>query len=461
MNLSQIHHLEQYTGAWAMLPEAFDRIQAQIEAMDLAAHVLSAGGGDGEDRKIPRASAIMSPDGIAIVELVGTMTKYGSSMSSAPASVDLQRLTRQLARDPQVKGVLYVIDSPGGTVAGSYDLADSVAALNSAKPTAAWITDMGASGGYLIASQTGRITGNRMAHVGSIGTFTVAVDSSAQAKTNGLKVRVIRSTGSEMKGAGYPGTELTEEQIADIQRVIDQSNEQFVQSVARGRRISVEAARALAEGRVHVGAAAVANGLMDGIENFDQAMNQLVSRTKQTPPGNQESAARSKTAITLQETPIMSAPETPNTPAPGNAPVTPAPAPVVASAQPATLAQLKAALPRSTADFRESCLEKGLTLEQAAVAHANAAHWELEKRPSGLKKPMPSGLSNKSLRIAADTGEDPIAAFNEAVKDATTGGRSKAQAIAHVVHEQPDLHAAYVRAVNEPKRRPIPERFAV
>ena len=86
---------------------------------------------------------------------------------------DAQRLVEQAAEDPVVAAILLRVDSPGGTVAGVSDLAEAVYAARKVKPVSAYISDLGASAAYYIASQAQRLYADSDALVGSIGVYSV------------------------------------------------------------------------------------------------------------------------------------------------------------------------------------------------------------------------------------------------------------------------------------------------
>ena len=82
---------------------------------------------------------------MALINLVGTMTKYGSSLSPNAGTVSLRRAVRGAATDRKVKAILRRIDSPAGAALGEDDLADDVRIASEMTPFTAFIEDMGAS----------------------------------------------------------------------------------------------------------------------------------------------------------------------------------------------------------------------------------------------------------------------------------------------------------------------------
>ena len=147
------------------------------------------------------------------------------------------RISRPRRTDADVRAfTLLHIDSPGGHVAGTKELADDVAAVDQSKPVHAYLEDAGASAAYWIASQARSVTANAMAMVGSLGTFTVLYDLSKAAAMEGVQVRIV-STG-ERKGAAAPGTPVTDADVAEAQRLVDGFDAFFRAAVRDGLRLA-------------------------------------------------------------------------------------------------------------------------------------------------------------------------------------------------------------------------------
>lgn len=215
-------------------------------------------------------------DGIAVIDIAGAMMK-GESLYSwffgSPTIPQIEAQVRAAANDPAVNAILLRIDSPGGTVAGTSDLADAVFEARKTKRVVAYISDLGASAAYYVASQADEIYCDTDAIVGSIGVYLVVPDYSKLFEKEGITTHVIRA--GENKGAGTPGAPVTDAHIAEFQREVDQLNEMFVEAVSRGRGWTVERASKLNDGRVHVGRYAVDLGLVDAVKSFDNTMREL------------------------------------------------------------------------------------------------------------------------------------------------------------------------------------------
>lgn len=249
-----------HIGAWAIEPTWFN---SMVEAVKAGIVVPVP------DREEPDVDYRVQ-GGVALIEISGQMTK-GFSKYGGANSVAVRKSIRAAASDPGIAAIMLVIDSPGGTVAGTDELAEDVRKINTEiKPVYSHIEDLGASAAYWIASQSKRISATPTSEIGSIGTFAVIVDSSEQAKMEGLKIHVI-STG-DMKGAGIAGTPVTDGQLEYFSERIEEANAHFLQAVSAGRSVSKSVVNAWADGRVFGASMAKKMGMIDSVTRLDEAM---------------------------------------------------------------------------------------------------------------------------------------------------------------------------------------------
>jgi len=444
-----VAHLDQYFGEWAIEDQRFRALVDYVNRTDLKAHVreASADGGapfDGGAAQVEQQVRSLTVDGIAVIPLSGVLMKFVGSMVAGTSTVQVRRLIRQAAADERVRAILLPIDSPGGTVSGTFDLVDDVVAAGKIKPVHAYIEDLGASAAYAVAAATGHIAINPTGLAGSIGTFHVLYDQSEQAQMEGIKVHLVKA--GKFKGTGVPGTQITEEQLAEVQRIVDGLNEHFLSAVKNGRSMSMKQVRELADGRVHIAADAQALGLVDAVETYDQAFNRLSKAAgNDTNRNNNTPNRRNSMSDTKTETAVDTAKETTASPA--------AQEPVAA-----TIAQIKAAIPEASSDFLVSCVEQNLSLTQVKDRHLRdqqnqikAQQEEIERLKAEQKTPGVDAVGTTGQSPASDDG-DPIAAFTDAVDAKIKAGLTRHKAVAAVVRADPELHAAYVAAVNEARQ---------
>jgi len=278
---------------WMIHPAWFNNALPQLRNLDARAFETQAAA-----PARPRTGGVPTQSGrIAFIEITGPLSKYQSLWSyyfGGTAMLETAVKIRAATLDPNIDGVLLYIDSPGGTVAGTLDLADAVYRARESKPVVALISDLGASAAYWIASQASHVIANSTAMVGSIGTYMVIPDWSKAYESEGIKVHVVRA--GDFKGAGLPGTTVTDEQIADFQRIIDSQNRQFLGGVARGRGLPPDRVRALNDGRIHVGAEAKRENLVDAIGGIDDALAELAQRLPKRLPQQDLSGMRADLA---------------------------------------------------------------------------------------------------------------------------------------------------------------------
>ena len=211
-------------------------------------------------------------DGIAIVSLEGPLMKQWSKYGGT-STMWARAAIRHADRNQDVGAIMLHIDSPGGTSAGTAELGDDI--RRTKKPIHAHIDDLGASAAYWAASQADTISMNRTGFAGSIGTYAVINDYSKKAEMEGVKVHVL-STG-KYKGSGEPGTEVTDDQLAEWQNVVDRHFAHFASAVRSGRsQLRAKAHfNAVADGRVFDSIESLEKGLVDKVESFDTALIRL------------------------------------------------------------------------------------------------------------------------------------------------------------------------------------------
>ena len=147
-----IPHLDQYFGPWAIEADRFKQFAGVLGRLDLAIHVKARNETTVEARAVRGKAFKVENGSIAVIEIRGAMTKFGSSMSESGSTIQARRAIRAAANDETVGQILLIIDSPGGTVAGTKELADDVAAANKIKPVTVQVEDMAASAAYWAAS---------------------------------------------------------------------------------------------------------------------------------------------------------------------------------------------------------------------------------------------------------------------------------------------------------------------
>ncbi|MFD2206630.1 S49 family peptidase [Kiloniella antarctica] len=218
----------------------------------------------------------------AIVSVSGPIMKSNSFLSrflGFSSSASIAAAVTAAADDPEIETIILMCDSPGGTVAGTQYLADTVAAAATKKPVIAQVDGMCASACYWVASQATRIIASGDSEIGSIGVRMAIYDFSEAFRTEGIKPIPI-DTG-EFKSMGLQGTEVTEAQVAHLQGIVDGIFEDFKSTILSGRSMSAEGLNNIADGRMFRAEDALANGLIDGIAHHTETLQEI--RSKQAP----------------------------------------------------------------------------------------------------------------------------------------------------------------------------------
>lgn len=201
------------------------------------------------------------------------VTVRGPIMDVAPTLAWI----RKIERNPQVKGVLLRVDSPGGGAAASQEVYDALARLARKRPLAVSMGSMAASGGLMVSMAGGRIFANPSTVTGSIG---VRMDIP---QLQGLlgKIGVGQETlvTAPYKNAGSYLHPLSPEDRAYFEGVLKDMHEQFVDIVAKGRDMPHERAGGLASGKIFTGQEALKLGLVDELGGQDAALRWLAEQT--------------------------------------------------------------------------------------------------------------------------------------------------------------------------------------
>ncbi|HXU18019.1 MAG TPA: signal peptide peptidase SppA [Terriglobales bacterium] len=179
---------------------------------------------------------------------------------------------RKLADDDSVKAIIIHVNSPGGGVAASEEIYREVKRIRDQKKKyiASSIQTVGASGAYYISSATNKIYANNGSVVGSIGVIAEWVNYGDLMRWAKLKPELLKV--GKFKDTGDPTRELTPDERAYMQGLIDNMYGQFVQAVAEGRHTKVEDIKPIADGRVWTGQQALGMQLIDGIGDFRTAV---------------------------------------------------------------------------------------------------------------------------------------------------------------------------------------------
>jgi protease-4 len=180
---------------------------------------------------------------------------------------------KKFGDDDSIKAIILKVNSPGGGVAASEEIYRAVKRIRDEKKKriVASISTVGASGAYYVSSATNKIYADNGSVVGSIGVIAEWVNYGDLMRWAKLKPEVLKV--GALKDTGDPSREMTPEERAYMQSLIDNMYGQFVQAVAEGRHAKPDDIKAIADGRVWTGQEALPMHLIDQIGDFQNAVD--------------------------------------------------------------------------------------------------------------------------------------------------------------------------------------------
>ncbi|MGK4478614.1 S49 family peptidase [Yersinia enterocolitica] len=214
--------------------------------------------------------------GIARIPITGTLVQKLGTLRpySGMTGYDGIRVSFLTAmNDSEVKAICLDIDSPGGEVAGCFDLVDEIYAARGEKPIWAILSESAYSAAYALASAADRIIVPRTGGVGSIGVIVMHVDWSQRIKSDGVQVTII--TFGSRKAESNPYEALSKEAQKAIQSDVDEMGRLFVSTVSRNRGIAERTIRDT-EAACYLAADGVQLGLADQVASPDAAFRDLL-----------------------------------------------------------------------------------------------------------------------------------------------------------------------------------------
>ena len=267
---------------WAIAPDRLTEIQAiyathlRGESIDIEAVEARIG------RQLQNQSqGYQVQDGAALIPLRGVMAPRMNLMSQVSGGTSTELFARDVQAalsDPQVKSIVLLVDSPGGSVGGTQAAAAAVMAARGVKPIATYSDGTMASAAYWVGSAADRVyISSGVDQVGSIGVVASHVDVSQREAQLGMKTTEIVA-GRYKRIASQYGP-LTESGRQSIQDQVDYLYSLFVGDVAAQRGVSTDKVLVdMADGRVFIGQQAIDAGLVDAIGRIEGVIAEMNDR---------------------------------------------------------------------------------------------------------------------------------------------------------------------------------------
>ncbi|PSB04845.1 signal peptide peptidase SppA [filamentous cyanobacterium CCP2] len=211
---------------------------------------------------------------IAIVYAQGNIVS-GTSSGQSIGGTSLVETLRTIRQEEDVKAVVLRVNSPGGGATASEQIAREVQLLAEEKPVIASMGNYAASGGYQISTYANQIFASPGTVTGSIGVYGLLPNFQDVANENGISWDSV--TTGEYADIGTISRPKTPEELAIVQRVVDQVYERFLTIVAESRNLPREQVAEIAQGRVWSGTEAQQIGLVDELGGLEDAIQAAAS----------------------------------------------------------------------------------------------------------------------------------------------------------------------------------------
>lgn len=202
---------------------------------------------------------------IGVVPVEGVILEEGSKK--------FRKQMKKFIEDKRIEGIIVRINSPGGAVAPSQEMHDLILEYKEKKPIVASLATVAASGGYYTAVAADRIVTNAGTLTGSIGVIMQFADLSKL--YNWAKMKPYNIKSGKYKDVGSDFREMSPEEKALLQEMIDGVHMQFVRAVAKGRKLGLGRVRELATGQIYTGEQAVKHKLADRLGGLTVAIEEM------------------------------------------------------------------------------------------------------------------------------------------------------------------------------------------
>ena len=213
-------------------------------------------------------------DGVASIPIYGPIFKHANLFTEISGATSTDVIARDFSaalNNPQVRGIVLDIDSPGGEAGGINELSRMIAAGRQKKPVMAYVGDVGASAAYWIASGASQIVADRAAVVGSIG--VVAAIRKRDGSANRYEFVSSQSPRKNMD----PGTP---EGAGHVPELLDKTAQVFIETVAQNRNVSVDRVmNDFGRGGLLMAEDAVRAGMIDRLGSYEGVTSELMRGT--------------------------------------------------------------------------------------------------------------------------------------------------------------------------------------
>lgn len=290
-----------HSSVWAMLPGAFpgvlETVQTEEEPGDdledypvlepeIVAEIPSC-----DEAKVPRLPKVEGA--IGVIPIRGTIGQHADDWWASTSTDLVAAQISALVGNPSVGAVVLDIDSPGGIVYGTPELATVIREARGGKPIYSLANSMAASAAYWIGAAADKFFVTPSGEVGSLGVWNAHTDFSKADEAEGIKTTLVSA--GEFKTEGNPFEPLSDEARADMQASVDRYHEMFIAAVADGRGVSKSTVRdTFGKGRMMGAPAAIKAGMVDGESTLPELLAGIMKPRKK---GSRTATAKARLAL--------------------------------------------------------------------------------------------------------------------------------------------------------------------
>lgn len=235
-------------------------------------------------RKLKRAEMEAELPVIALIYVVGPIIPSrptGLGLENVTVSTEIVEALENASSSRSVKAVVVRVNSPGGSVVASDQIRDAIERASKKKPIIVSFSDLSASGGYYISTNATSIVASPTTITGSIGVVGGKFVLKVLYEKLGIKKEIIKRGSSATIFSDW--TEFSDDERRALTELLRFYYDDFVQKVARGRKMTRARARRCADGKLWSGKSAKELGLVDEIGGLRRAIA-LAKQKARIPP---------------------------------------------------------------------------------------------------------------------------------------------------------------------------------
>ena len=353
-------------------------------------------------------------EGILQIKVTGTlMNRFPYQWGNwATGYTYIEKALARGLEDPEVNGIAFIVDSPGGVVSGNFELVDKIFAARGQKPMKAFAADYAMSAAYSIASAADELIVTRSGKVGSIGVRMLHMDFSERLKMLGVKPTYIFEGAHKIDG--NPNQALSDQAKDRFKKSVKKSYAVFTETVARNRGIPESDVRAT-EAMVYDSEDGIAAGLADRVGSLDEEIATFADETTEADNGDHHMA---KTTTTEDAT--------------------------------FTQADLDAAAAKAVEEARDDILKEGATAERTRIKGILASDGAKDRQKAAMHTAMNTDMSVEDASSFLE-GFDTEAAATPATTPATAAAATTTAGNAHFDKAMADTEVEVEAGNDTPK----------